>query len=174
MPRRLAFLFAALALVLSGTSHAQDSATVRIGFLLNFARYVEWPEGTLKPDAPVRFCLAPGDSAMSGKLGELTAQSVQGRAIQIKHAARPADLEDCHVVYLPVDLPAASMINWQEAAARSHTLTVSETPDFIEAGGMIGLVAVGSRYRFDINLVNARRAELRISSYLLKLARMVK
>lgn len=174
MPKQLAPLFAVIALICSGGACAQDSATVRVGFLLNFARYVEWPDSALKPEAPLRFCLAPGDGAMAGKFGELPAQSVQGRAIQIKHAARPADLEDCQVAYLPADLPLATWAGWQETAAKSHTLTVSEAPDFIENGGMIGLVAVGSRYRFDVNLGNVRRAELKISSYLLKLARTVK
>lgn len=174
MNRWLGLLFAAIALVCSGAVDAQDSTTVRIGFLLNFARYVEWPDGMLKPDTPFRLCLAPGDSAMSGKFGELTMQSVQGHAIRIKHLARPSDIEDCQVVYLPAELPAAILANWQEAAAKSHTLTVSEVPDFIETGGMIGLVTVGGRYRFDVNLGNVRRANLRISSYLLKLARTVK
>lgn len=174
MLRRFVFLFAVITLASSELSRAQDSATVRVGFLLNFARYIEWPETTLKPEAPVRFCLAPGDSAMTGKFGELLTQSVQGRGIQIKHTARPTDLDDCQIVYLPADLPLTTWASWQEAAVRSHTLTVSEISDFIENGGMIGLVAVGSRYRFDVNLGNVRRAELKISSYLLKLARTVK
>lgn len=162
------------ALVCSGVVLAQDSATVRLGFLLNFARYVEWPESELKPGAPLKICLAPGDGAMAGKLGELLNQSIQGRAIQVKQVARPADAVDCQVLYLPADLPSATVGAWLDAGAKSNALTVSDIPDFIEAGGMIGLVPVGSRYRFDINLGNARRAELRVSSYLLKLARTVK
>lgn len=174
MRRWTGILPAVVALMCGGTSLAQDSATVRLGFLLNFARYVEWPEAALKPDAPLKICLAPGDGAMAGKLGELLSQSIQGRAIQVKHAARPADAADCQVLYLPADLPSATVTAWLDAAARSSALTVSDLPDFIEAGGIIGLIPVGSRYRFDINLGNARRAELRVSSYLLKLARTVK
>lgn len=110
---------------------------------------------------------------MAGKFGELLTQSVQGRAIQIKQNAR-MDIEDCHIVYLPADLPPAVLAKWLEAAVKTHTLTVSDAPDFIENGGMIGLVDVGGRYRFDVNLGNVRRADLKISSYLLKLARTVK
>lgn len=173
MPRWLVRPVAVLALIWSGCLCAQDSATVRVGFLLNFARYVEWPEGAVKPDAPVKFCLAPGDAAMAGKFSDLLAQSVQGRTILTKQTAR-AEIDDCQVVYLPADLPPTAWAKWQEFAIRSHTLTVSDAPDFIENGGMIGLVDVGGRYRFDVNLGNVRRAELRISSYLLKLARTVK
>lgn len=174
MSRRFAFLFAVIALAFSGISHAQDSATVRLGFLLNFARYVEWPEPVLKPGAPLRICMVLGDGAVAGKAEELAKQSVQGRPIQVKHVLRPADAGDCQIVYFPADLPAAFLANWIRAIADTPTLTVSETPDFIEVGGMIGLVEVGSRYRFDVNLGNVRRTELRISSYLLKLARTVR
>lgn len=163
-----------ITLLWSGGGFAQDSATVRLGFLLNFARYVEWPEATLKPGAPLRICLAPGDSAMASKLDELAKQSVQGRPILVKQVNRPSDVGDCQIVYLPPDLPAAALANWLDASSTAPILTVSEYPEFIEAGGMIGLIAVGNRYRFDVNLGTARRAELRVSSYLLKLARTVK
>ena len=147
---------------------------MRLGFLLNFARYVEWPEAALKPGAPFRICLAPGDSAMAGKLDELAKQSVQGRSILVKQTHSRSDVGDCQIVYLPSDLSVTALANWLDASASAHVLTISEFPEFIEAGGMIGLIAVGSHYRFDVNLGNARRAELRVSSYLLKLARTVK
>jgi hypothetical protein len=174
MSRRIAPLLVFFALLWSGTNHAQDSATVRLGFLLNFARYVEWPDPALKPGAPLKICLAPGDGVMAGKLEELTRQVVQGHPVQAKQVLRPADVGDCQIVYLPAELPAQTMTIWLESTSLSHTLTISESPEFIESGGMIGLVAVGSRYRFDVNLSNVRRAELRMSSYLLKLARTVK
>jgi hypothetical protein len=162
-----------LMLICSGLGRAQDSAAVRLGFLLNFARYVDWPE-SLKPGAPLRLCLAPGDGDMASKADELANQVVQGHAIQIRKVAHPSDAEDCQIVYLPANLPAATLPSWLVVADRSNILTVSEIPDFIEAGGMIGLVAEGGRYRFDANLVNARRAGVRLSAYLLKLARTVK
>lgn len=174
MPRRFHLFVALIALVLSGTSRAQDPATVRISFLLNFARYVEWPEMAIKPESPLRFCLAPGDSAMAGKFGELTIPPVQGHPVRTKQTARPTDIDDCQIIYLPADLPPIAWAKWQEVAIKSHILTVSDAPNFIDNGGMIGLVDVGGRYRFDVNLGNVRRTELKISSYLLKLARTVK
>lgn len=174
MFRRTVPLFVVIALLWSGGGVAQDSATVRLGFLLNFARYVEWPEAALKPGAPLKVCLAPGDSAMASKLDELAKQTVQGRPILVKQASRPSEIGDCQIVYLPPDLSSTALMNWLDATDKTHALTVSEFPEFIETGGMIGLIAVGSRYRFDVNLGNARRAELRVSSYLLKLARTVK
>ncbi len=163
-----------LALFWSGIACAQDAATVRLGFLVNFARYVEWPEAVLKPENPLKICLAPGDSAMASQFGELVKQTVHGRAIQVKQAVRPSDAGGCQVLYLPSELPTSSVGAWLDVVAKSGVLTVGEIPDFIEMGGMIGLVSVSGRYRFDINLGMARQADLRISTYVLKLARTVK
>lgn len=173
MFRRQQVILAILAIIWTGHAWAEDSATVRLGFMLNFARYVDWPEPTLKPAAPLRFCLAPGDSVMAARFGELAMQSIQGRTIQVKQLTRPGDTSGCHVLYLPADTPGA-LPAWLGAAQQAGALTVGELPDFVEAGGMIGLVPVGGRYRFDINLGVARQADLRLGSQLLKLARTVK
>lgn len=77
-------------------------------------------------------------------------------------------------VYFSAELSAQVLSGWLESLAGLPVLTVSEDADFVEAGGIIGLVSVGSRYQFDINLGNARRGGLRMRTYLLKLARTVK
>ncbi|MDD2879491.1 MAG: YfiR family protein [Rhodoferax sp.] len=152
---------------------AQDVASVRLGFLLNFCRYTEWPQVALSPGRPLRLCLALGDEAMLAQLGELARQPVQGRPIQVSVVYRPADVSACDALYLPTDAPGA-LPAWLGAAQRSGVLTVSDLPDFADSGGMVGLAAVGGRYRFDINLGAARQADLRFSSQLLKLARTVR
>jgi hypothetical protein len=165
-------LLALLALGI-GPSWADDSATLRLGFLLNFARYVDWPELVWKPGTPLHVCLAPGDPGMSAELGDLSGQLVQGRPIQVRQLARPADARDCHVVYLPMGMPGG-LPPWLGSAPKEGVLTVSDLPDFTELGGIIGLVPVAGRYRFDINSGVARQLGLRIGSQLLKLARTVK
>jgi hypothetical protein len=173
MQRWHRILFAMLALVWAGRACAEDSSTVRLGFLLNFARYVDWPEATLKPASSLHFCLAPGDMAMSAQFGELSRQSIQGRAIQTRLLLRASDVSGCHVLYLSAETSGA-LSGWLAAAQQAGALTVGDLPDFVDFGGMIGLVPVGGRYRFDINLGVARQADLRFSSQLLKLARTVK
>ena len=166
-------LVALVALWGAGDIHAQDTPTVRLGFVLNFARYVEWPEATLKPGQPICICLAPGDAGMVEKLGELAKQTVQNRPVQVKPLTQASDMNNCEILYLPAELPSP-LSAWLAAASNTATLTVSDLPDFADMGGMIGLVPVNGRYRFDINLGNARQAHLRISAYLFKLARTVK
>ena len=169
--RKPLLLFAAL--LCTGSVWAQNSASVRLGFLGNFARYVDWPETALRPGMPLRLCLAPGDADMAAQLGDLSSQAVNGRPVQARQVVRPADASGCHLVFLPAETPG-SLAAWLAAAKQTGALTVGDLPDFVDAGGMIGLVSVGGRYRFDLNLGVARQAELRFSSQMLKLARTVK
>ena len=57
--------------------------------------------------------------------------------------------------------------------ARLPILTVSDSSDFAQGGGMIGLIEAEQRIRFNINLAATRQANLKLSSQLLKLATIV-
>jgi hypothetical protein len=52
-------------------------------------------------------------------------------------------------------------------------LTVGESPEFIQHGGIVNFFLDGKRVRFEINPTAATRVNLRISSRLLQLARLV-
>jgi len=52
-------------------------------------------------------------------------------------------------------------------------LTVGDTPGFAESGVVLNLVMKDQRVRFEANAAAAARARLRLSSHLLRMARMV-
>jgi hypothetical protein len=52
-------------------------------------------------------------------------------------------------------------------------LTVGDTEAFARQGGMINFITVGNKVRYEINVEAARRANLDISSKLLRLAKIV-
>lgn len=170
--QRLQPLLLVPALLAASVVWASD-ATIRLGFLLNFTRFTEWPATALSVSAPLQICLAPGDAEMAQELPMLTSQQVQGRTVLARLIAAPNETGSCHLLYLPADLPD-SIDPYLRAAERSAMLTVSDHPDFIEHGGIIGLAPSGGRYRFDINLQSAKRANLRLDVQLLKLAKSVK
>lgn len=174
MLRLQRLILVTLSLLWSGEAAAENAATVRLGLLLNFTRYVAWPEASLKPAAVLHICLAPGDADMVSQIGEFSRKSIQGRSIQVRQISRPADANGCHVLYLPAETSGTTLSAWFRAAQQAGALTVGDLPDIVEAGGMIGLIPVNGRYHFDINLGVARQADLRLSSQLLKLARTVK
>jgi hypothetical protein len=159
--------------LLAGNDAWASDARIRLGFLLNFARFTEWPATALAVNAPLQICLAPGDAGMAQELSMLTNQQVQGRTVLTRLISASAEAGNCQLLYLPAELPGP-VEPYLRTAERSAMLTVSDHPDFVESGGIIGLTPSGGRYRFDINLQAAKRVNLRLDVQLLKLARSVK
>jgi hypothetical protein len=169
VPRVLRGLLVCLLLMKSAEhSHASDTAT-RLSFLLNFGRFTEWSPLVLPAGVPVRYCFAPGDAELARDSASLEGQHIQGRAIKAITINRPSEVAGCQVLFLPTDL-STPLAPFLKAAEASGTLTVSDLPDFADKGGMIELVPMNGRYRFSVNLVAVKRAELFLSSNLLKLA----
>lgn len=155
-----------------GGAWASD-ASVRIGFLLNFSRFTEWPAATLSADRPVQFCLAPGDPEMAAEFASLERQMVRNRPVKTLQVTHPRDIERCQLLYLPVEL-AEPLAPWLAGARHAGALTISDRANFLDEGGMIGLTLNAGRYRFDINLVEVKLANLQINANLLKLANSIK
>ena len=100
---------------------------------------------------------------------QLQGRPALGRTIEVELAVRPEQWKTCQVLFIPGnDAKLATMAI--ESLARLPVLTVSDSAEFIDAGGMIGLKQMAGRIRFDINLGSTRRAGLGLSSQLLKLA----
>ena len=74
-------------------------------------------------------------------------------------------LEGCQVVYL----------SGERAGIPIHhaALTIGESEDFTRRGGVIRLYTESNRLRFVINVENAKREGIQVSSNLLKLATYV-
>ena len=89
--------------------------------------------------------------------------------LEIKQLNLSDPIDGCRVVYVS----GLNVRKFLQSVGNLPVLTISDEEDFIDAGGVIGLVTEGRRIRFDINLGRARDVELQISSRLLQLARRV-
>jgi len=77
----------------------------------------------------------------------------------------------CDVLFVPRRFAAAH--EYLHAVDGKPVLTVGESPEFVQEGGIVNFFLDGKRVRFEINPAAATRANLRISSRLLQLARLV-
>jgi hypothetical protein len=162
----------ALVLVLAATTAvvpAQEVSReyqVKAAFLFNFAKFVEWP--TRPATEPLVICVA-GVNPFGGLLDELVrGEQIDGRDVHARVILEPDD--GCHEVFIP---RGANMPVYLRAARNSAVLTIGETPEFIEQGGLVRFYLDAGQVRFEIARAAAERAQLRISSRLLKLARIV-
>jgi hypothetical protein len=146
---------------------------VKAAFLLNFARFAEWPEEALpEGDAPIYVCVY-GSDPFRGALDELIkGESVGGHPLEVRRLRPGGDLSACHVVFIG----ASERARLPQVLGRVRgqpVLTVGEMDGFLENGGIIRFVLEQRRVRFDVNLEAAEQAGVRLRSQPLKVARRV-
>jgi hypothetical protein len=142
---------------------------LRAGYLLNFAKFVEWPRLGATDVLTICFVGAAGirDSFTAGSAGkQVGTHSFVTRALSAR-----ASPEGCQLLYVEAAAPFAR--EYIGALANPALLTVGDAQDFMKDGGIVELFSDSNRLRFNVNLDNARRAGLRISSSLLQLASRV-
>jgi len=172
--RRLAAaLVAAAALGVATPAHATlPEQQLKAAFVLNFVRYVQWPERAWGArDAPVTICVF-GRDAIEAALGELSGRQVHGRAVRIRTGVSIDDSEGCHVAFIAAS-ESRRVVQLLRSLAGRPVLTVSDVDDFIDSGGAIGIVESDTRLQFEINRAALAQGQLTASSQLLKLARAV-
>ena len=146
---------------------------LKAAFLFNFAKFVKWPsEQNEEANAHLRFCVI-GLNPISLALDQfIKDKTVQGRKPEIRNITDQNQLPGCQVLFIS-QTEQNSILNILSAVKGTGVLTVGETRDFIQRGGMIEFMIVENKLRFAINLEAAKRAQLEVSSQLLKLAIIV-
>lgn len=155
---------------------------VKAGFLFNFAKFVEWPDGIQNGRSELRLGIAAPD-----EIFELMAQALEGkvvgerpvRVVRITAADVEREIPLPQIVFVQQDAQRPrqdSGVNLPQLfalAEKQSVLVVGESAGFANAGGIIGFVQRGENLRFQVNLAKAQRAGLKLSARLSGLAEIV-
>jgi hypothetical protein len=149
-----------------------DEYQVKAAYILNFARFVEWPADTLPSSAPMTIAIV-GDDPFGGRLEELLlGKSANGHPIRLRHFRWNEIITQCEIVFISSsEEPHLAQI--LRFLGTQSVLTISDIDRFSLRGGVIEFRMVGNRVRFDIDRKPALAARLSISSKLLNVARAV-
>ncbi len=143
---------------------------IKAAFIYNFAKFTRWPDSSF-PDgtAPLEFCVF-GEDPFGGALNSLAGNTIRGREVAVRRVASVEAGAGCHLLFISAsELPRLGVI--LETLTGRPVLTIADMPEFARAGGIISLKTnKQDKLRFEINVGIARRAGLRISSKLLRLA----
>jgi len=90
----------------------------------------------------------------------------------IKQFSRAENLEKCHMLFISAS-EKDRLAHVLSLVKAPNVLTVGDMESFARRGGVVNLVKKENKIKFEINVDAAQEAELKISSKLLKLARIV-
>jgi hypothetical protein len=144
---------------------------LKAAFLLNFAKFTDWPEDIVAPTAPIVFCvIAPEmESALDGAIAGLSINQHPVTVSRVKlDAPRP-----CEILYAG-KLDRRRTEQLVTVLSGANVLTVGDDESFAKDGGMIAFVEARGRMRFAVNLTAVERTRLRLSAKLLTLATIIK
>jgi len=174
---RIAILLVMVSLApVTRVAFAQSSTTgsveyqVKAALIYNFAKFVDWPADRAASATLVIGVL--GQDPFGPALKALQRKTVKDKPIHVKWFATLDQLEPCHILFVS----SSEKDNLREilaAISGDSVLTISEMESFAEAGGIIRLVTLRAKVRFQINVGAGESAGLQISSQLLRLAEIV-
>jgi YfiR/HmsC-like len=168
-------LFLTLGLPTSiGAETTMPENQVKALFLLNFAKYVEWPAEAFADEKSAIIIGAVSSEAFEENLKKaVEGRTINGRPVVACQIVDEKDLSKCQILFIA-------------GSDRKHTtallgkvkalpiLTVGEADQFLEEGGIINFVKKEGKVRLEIDLNAARAARLQLSSKLLSVADSVK
>jgi hypothetical protein len=174
--RRICFLLGVMSLCHAPTVFADDAASlekrVKSGCVVNFVQFIDWPEAAFaKPDDPIVIGIMDSDPMEPTLATAVEGKTIKGRKIVIRRLKADAGVQGCHV--LIIDAANAAHAADLIKSAGSGVLTIGDSDNFTDSGGIIRFYIEDRKVRFEINLTGAQRSRLQVSSKLLKLAKVV-
>src|SRR3990172_4973216 len=112
---------------------------VKAAFLLNFIKFVEWPDSAFgSPEDPYLVSMVGNDSIEEALKG-ISGKTVSGRRVVVRKVPGLSSLDRCHILFVgesergKVDQVLGAVKKWP-------VLTVADIEGFARRGGTIGFI----------------------------------
>lgn len=164
--------FGVVTLAIAVTNVVEPSEyAIKAAFLFKFGAYVEWPSDMFEnPKTPFVIAII-GDDPFDGTLDSIVADhTIEGRPVEVVRNQRIDLIKNEQILFISQS-EKGKMGLIQSSLQGKKILTVSE---FDDPNIIIQFVIENDKVRFDINLDEANRVGIKLSSKLLSVARTVK
>jgi hypothetical protein len=145
---------------------------VKAAFIFNFTQFVQWPEKAFGGSGDVFTVAIVGDDPFDGALERaVVGKTVGSRRIVFRHFDNAADLQPCQLLFVPPaeDGELTAIMN---KLGSGPVLTIGESEVFLRMGGEMRFYTEENKVRFEINMDATDKSGLKISSKLLRLAKI--
>jgi len=144
---------------------------IKSAYLYNFLKYITLPKDPRKSGKGYFSVCILGNNPFGTALDSLSGRMAKGLEVKVKKLNELKESIDCHIIY--VSQSKINDIDSILATLRDDSiLTVSDITDFAHKGGVIGFITNNEKIGIEINLDNARQANIRISASLLEIAKL--
>jgi hypothetical protein len=162
----------------SGTSNScaepkSKEYHIKAAFLLNFAKFMEWPSQVFPDTSSSLTLYILGKDPFDEALKTIEDKIVKKRKLVIKRTLSVEDIKECHILFICTS-EKKKLSEIFTKIKDKPILTVAETNNFCQSGGIVNFIVVKNKIRFEINVDAAKRTGLKISSKLLKLSKIIK
>lgn len=149
-----------------------DENNLKVVFVYNFAKYTQWPAPSPPSEAQDFLICVLGHINFSRQLTEIDGASLDRERITVNYLNNLSDVRQCRILILGV-LEKQMLKTALDAVGSLAVLTISDLPEFINAGGMIEMFRDNTRLRFKINHERMIARGIVLSSKVLRLATII-
>jgi hypothetical protein len=146
---------------------------VKAVFLFNFSQFVEFPsEAFLTADSPLVIGVL-GKDPFGDYLDEtVNGEKVNGHSLTVERYKTLEEIKTCHILFISADKKLDVKGIFKQLENRP-ILTVGDMPNFAKNGGIIRFLTDDNKTRIRINIEAAKKANVTISSKLLRIAEII-
>lgn len=130
-------------------------------FIYNFSRLINWPAA----DRTGPFIIGVVGESETGKeiKAFLAGKKVGSQAVVIKKFASAAQVEKCHILFVPFSA-TKNISEIMTKIGSNSTLVIGEKGSAIDAGATISFSIIANKLKYEIKPANGQKAGLTISS----------
>ncbi len=170
----LLMVFLLSLLFFSSQSIAQGSRIeykIKAGYLYNFTKFIAWPE---TKSATFNLCIL-GKDPFGSIINPIENRTVNNKPIRLYRYQTVNEINNCHIVYLgeSEDKWGNSDLSFSGVliiSSLNKALTVSDSRQITQAGGMISFFFKEGKVKLLVNLQALRKSGLEVSAKLLEVA----
>ncbi|MBA1445721.1 MAG: YfiR family protein [Chromatiales bacterium] len=154
-------------------SDTSDEYAVKAAMIFNLPGFTHWPERALSESSgTLDLCVVTNDR-VRGILAGLDGRAVGKRRFRIRTVDTEMKFAGCDLLFVS-RTEQHKLSHIFRGVEGQPILTIGETDEFVETGGMISLITMAQKVKLKVNLNAVRQAGMRLNSRLLRLATIVK
>jgi YfiR/HmsC-like len=145
---------------------------VKAAFIHNFTKFIDWPSEAFETsDSPFRIGIL-GTGSIDKSLMNLSGKETQKRFLEVSRVQSPNEFSKFHVIFVNSS-ENGRLKSILQTLKGAGILTIGDMPGFAERCGVINFYLKSGKVRFEINVEASHQEKLKISSKLLRLARII-